>query len=87
MMHVTSTVTINTKCDFRKSAEDNLDGKQSSLREQLVTTKEALNRAVLDKEIMEAEKAEVVEALCKVKKNTGKVGRTFKYTTLVFNRP
>lgn len=43
-----------------------MDDKQSSLREQLVTTKEALNRATLDKEIMEAEKAEVVDALCKV---------------------
>ena len=44
-----------------------MDGKQSSLREQLVTTKEALNRSVLAKEIMEAEKSEVVEALSKVK--------------------
>ena len=45
---------------------DDMDGKQSSLREQLVIIKEKLNRAVLDKEIMEAEQGEIVEALTKV---------------------
>ena len=43
-----------------------MDDKQSSLREQLVIKKEALNKAVLDREIMEAEQLEVVEALTKV---------------------
>jgi len=45
-----------------------MDDKQSSLRDELVTTKDALNRALLEKEIMEAEKAEVVDALSKVGK-------------------
>ena len=43
-----------------------MDGEKSSLREQLVTVKEALNKSILAKEIMEAEKSEVVEALAKV---------------------
>ena len=50
----------------RKSAEVTMDGEKSSLREQLVTVKEALNKSILAKEIMEAEKSEVVEALAKV---------------------
>lgn len=46
---------------------DAMDGKQSSLREELVAVKEQLNRALLDKEVMEVEKTEVVEALTKVR--------------------
>lgn len=43
-----------------------MDGKHSSLREELVTMKEQFSRSTLDKEVMEAEKTEVVEALTKV---------------------
>ena len=43
-----------------------MDDKQSSLKEQLVVIKEKLNKAVLDKEIMEAEQGELGEALTKV---------------------
>jgi hypothetical protein len=38
---------------------EQLENKMSGLREDLVTTKEALNRALLDKEILEGQKIEV----------------------------
>lgn len=43
-----------------------MDGKQSSLKEQLVQVKEMLNKSQLDKEVAESEKNELMEALSKV---------------------
>ncbi|XP_076086637.1 uncharacterized protein LOC143057256 isoform X1 [Mytilus galloprovincialis] len=44
---------------------DQLEHKVSSIKEELVGTKEALNRALLDKEVLEQQKAEVSDALTK----------------------
>ena len=46
-------------CDFSQKVIEQLENKISSLREDLVTTKEALNRALLDKEVLEGQKIEV----------------------------
>ena len=46
-----------------------MDDRQSSHRERFVAVKEALHKAVLDRDIMEAEKAEIVDALSKVSFN------------------
>ena len=45
--------------DFSQKVIEQLENKISSLREDLVTTKEALNRALLDKEVLEGQKIEV----------------------------
>ena len=45
--------------DFSQKVIEQLENKVSSLREDLVTTKEALNRALLDKEVLEGQKIEV----------------------------
>ena len=38
---------------------DQLEHKNSNIKEELVSTKEALNRALLDKEVLEQQKSEV----------------------------
>ena len=48
------------------SAIDDVDGKLSSVREELVALQQSFNKAVLEKEILEAEKLEVNDALAKV---------------------
>ena len=51
-------------CDFSQKVIEQLESKISSLREDLVTTKEALNRALLDKEVLEGQKIEVGQCPC-----------------------
>lgn len=48
-------------CFYSQKVIENLDGKISVLREELVATKEALNRALLDKEVLEGQRIEVGE--------------------------
>ena len=40
---------------------EQMEGKNSNLKEELVTLKEAYNKAVLEKEVLEQEKAEISE--------------------------
>ena len=48
-------------CGYSQKVIEQLDGKVSTLREELVSTKEALNKALLDKDVLEGQKVEVGE--------------------------
>lgn len=51
---------------LRHKQLEQLEGKKSALKKELVLVKEALSKALLEKEVLEEEKAGVAEALAKV---------------------
>ena len=53
---------------------EQIEGRNSKLKEELVTTKEQLNRTLLDKDCLDQEKAEQAEALRKSELLTAELG-------------
>lgn len=57
---------------------EQIEGRNSSLKEELVTTKEQLNRALLDKDCLDQEKSEQGEALRKAELLNAELGKNCK---------
>ena len=62
-----------TLCFSHKVIEQ-IESRNSKLKEELVTTKEQLNRALLDKDCLDQEKAETEEALRKAELFNAELG-------------
>lgn len=62
---------------FSHKVIEQIEGRNSKLKEELVTTKEQLNRTILDKDCLEQEKAEQGEALRKAELLNAELGKGF----------
>lgn len=62
---------MKTQCErvilcFSERSLKELEGKHSDVRKELVTVREALSQAALQRDVLEEEKASLALALCKV---------------------